>query len=63
MERALYKGNRLGYPYIRVIDRGFGFVFSKSDHVTLDEGEEDRNDDDKDSSNRYLFCAYKCIRH
>ena len=50
-------------PYIRVIDRGFSFVFSKSDHVTLDEGEEDRNDEDKDSFNRYLFCAYKCIRH
>lgn len=43
---------------MRIIDWSFSFVFSKSNHVTLDEGEEDHNDYDKDLSNTYLFCAH-----
>lgn len=43
---------------MRVIDWGFSFVSSKSNHVTLDEGDEDQDNDDKDLFNTYLFCAY-----
>lgn len=50
MERALD---------MMVMDWHISFVFSKSNRVTLDEGEEDHDDDDdKDSFRRYLFCAY-----
>lgn len=43
----------------KVIYWGFSFAFSKSNHVTLNEGEEDYNDDDKDLFYTYLFCAYE----
>lgn len=43
---------------MRVIDWGFSFVSSKSNHVTLSEGDEDHDNDDKDLFNTYLFCAY-----